>query len=143
MSLNAQDRECLRDIVELLPLLTRTHLTTSKFHTIARPVQKFTDVIMEQQQEASGSGTAPTGSLDSPTTMGFDELGKAVRSMDQRIANNDVQMGDVHFAMENLPEVLELVVGQVADQCASQDDVAKLATLLQVSKLVWILLEPG
>ena len=37
-------------------------------------------------------------------------------------------MGDVNFAIDNLPQVLEMVVGQLADQCASQDDLAKLAT---------------
>ncbi|KAL3143711.1 hypothetical protein ABBQ32_003552 [Trebouxia sp. C0010 RCD-2024] len=37
-------------------------------------------------------------------------------------------MSDVNFAMDNLPEVLGMVVKQLADQCASQEDLAKLTT---------------
>ncbi|KAL3144329.1 hypothetical protein ABBQ32_004090 [Trebouxia sp. C0010 RCD-2024] len=60
--------------------------------------------------------------------MSFAELASAVRNCEQRFTGIDTQMSDVNFAMDNLPEVLGMMVEQLADQCASQEDLAKLTT---------------
>lgn len=83
---------------------------------------------MQQQEEAAGSGAAPTGPVDHPITPSFADLSQAVRDVQQRMKRFDVQMGDVNFTMEHLPDVLGMVVEALADQCASQEDLGKLTT---------------